>query len=359
MESPFGSTLLVTGPESLLAGRAVAELVAAAHAERPDAAVSRVTAGELTVGGFAEITGGSLFADASVVVIEELSELPSDVADALVATASDPGPDLALALVHPGGVKGKAVLDRLRKAGVRMVDCPSLKAWELPQFVIAEVRRAGGRMEKPTAEGPVNPVGTARNALASAVRQLIDEVRRAGGRMEKPTAEVLVNAVGTDLNALASAVRQLIDDAEGQLLNETAVRRYFGGRAEVRSYEIATDALGGQTGSALEKLRWALATGVGPPQVTAALAANLRELGRYLDARDDGLRDAQIAQRIGVPPWKLKSLGPLARYWRPAGVARAITVVAQADAQVKGASSDAGFALEQMVLNVIGCRGRN
>jgi DNA polymerase-3 subunit delta len=177
--------------------------------------------------------------------------------------------------------------------------------------------------------------------------------------MEKPTAEVLVNAVGTDLNALASAVRQLIDDAEGQLLNETAVRRYFGGRAEVRSYEIATDALGGQTGSALEKLRWALATGVGPPQVTAALAANLRELGRYLDARDDGLRDAQIAQRIGVPPWKLKSLGPLARYWRPAGVARAITVVAQADAQVKGASSDAGFALEQMVLNVIGCRGRN
>lgn len=322
MESPFGSTLLVTGPESLLAGRAVAELVAAAHAERPDAAVSRVTAGELTVGGFAEITGGSLFADASVVVIEELSELPSDVADALVATASDPGPELALALVHPGGVKGKAVLDRLRKAGVRMVDCPSLKAWELPQFVIAEVRRAGGRMEK-------------------------------------PTAEVLVNAVGTDLNALASAVRQLIDDAEGQLLNETAVRRYFGGRAEVRSYEIATDALGGQTGSALEKLRWALATGVGPPQVTAALAANLRELGRYLDARDDGLRDAQIAQRIGVPPWKLKSLGPLARYWRPAGVARAITVVAQADAQVKGASSDPGFALEQMVLNVIGCRGRN
>lgn len=322
MESPFGSTLLVTGPESLLAGRAVAELVAAAHAERPDAAVSRVTAGELTVGGFAEITGGSLFADASVVVIEELSELPSDVADALVATASDPGPELALALVHPGGVKGKAVLDRLRRAGVRMVDCPSLKAWELPQFVIAEVRRAGGRMEK-------------------------------------PTAEVLVNAVGTDLNALASAVRQLIDDAEGQLLNETAVRRYFGGRAEVRSYEIATDALGGQTGSALEKLRWALATGVGPPQVTAALAANLRELGRYLDARDDGLRDAQIAQRIGVPPWKLKSLGPLARYWRPAGVARAITVVAQADAQVKGASSDAGFALEQMVLNVIGCRGRN
>ncbi|MCA0251930.1 MAG: DNA polymerase III subunit delta [Actinobacteria bacterium] len=322
MESPFGSTLLVIGPESLLAGRAVTELIAAGLAQRPEAAVNRIPAGELTVGGLTEATGGSLFADASVVVVEELPELPTDVADALVLLATDPGPDLALVLVHPGGVKGKALLDRLRKAGVRSADFPSLKAWELPQFVIAEARRAGGRMEK-------------------------------------PTAEVLVNAVGTDLNALASAVRQLIDDGEDQLLTEAAVRRYFGGRAEVRSYEIATDALAGQTGSALEKLRWALATGVGPPQVTAALAANLRELGKYLDARDDGLRDAQIAQRIGVPPWKLKSLGPLSRQWQAAGVARAIGAVARADAQVKGASSDAGFALEQMVLTIIGCRGRN
>lgn len=314
--------MLVIGPEPLLSGRAVAELISAALALRPEAAVTRVVAGGLTVGGLAEAVGGSLFADASVVVIEDLPELPVEVADLLVETAARPGPDLALALLHPGGVKGKAVLDRLRKVGVRSVDCPALKAWELPQFVIAEVRRAGGRMEK-------------------------------------PTAEVLVNAVGTDLSALAAAVRQLIDDGDDRVLTEAAVRRYFGGRAEVRSYEIATDALSGQTGAALEKLRWALATGVGPPQVTAALAANLRELGKYLDAQDAGLRDAQIAQRIGVPPWKLKSLGPLARQWRPAGVARAIGAVARADAQVKGASSDAGFALEQMVLTIIGCRGRS
>ena len=322
MDSPFGSTLLVTGPESLLASRAVAEVIAAAQAQRPEAAVSRLSARELTVGELVEATGGSLFADSSVVVIDELPELPAEVAETLLDLAATPGADLALVLVHPGGVKGKAVLDKLRKAGVRTVDCPSLKAWELPQFVIAEVRRAGGRMDK-------------------------------------PVAEVLVNAVGTDLSALASAVRQLLDDGESQALTEAAVRRYFGGRAEVRSYEIATDALTGQTGPALEKLRWALATGVGPPQVTAALAGNLRELGKYLDARDEGLRDAQIAQRIGVPPWKLKSLGPLARQWRPAGVARAIEQVARADAQVKGASSDAGFALEQMVLGVVSCRGRS
>ena len=295
--------------------------MAAASAERPQAAVVRVAAGDLTPGGLAEATGGSLFADATIVVITNLPELPPEVADPLVAIAADPGPDLALVLVHPGGMKGKAVLDRLRKVAGKVADPPALKPRELPQFVA-------------------------------------DEVRAGGGRIDRQAAEALVDAVGTDLHALASAVRQLLADAEETVLTADAVRRYFGGRAEVRGYEIANGALAGRTGEALERLRWGLETGIGPPVVTAALAGSLRELGKYLDARDAGLRDQQIAERIGVPAWKLRSLGPLARDWQPAGVARAIAAVAVADAQIKGASSDAGFALERLVLAVVGCRGR-
>ena len=323
MQSPsaFASTLLVATPEALLAERAVSEQLKAALAERPDATVIRVAAADLTLGGLAEVTGGSLFADATVVVVGNLPELPAELADPLVAVATDPGPDLALVIVHPGGVKGKAVLDRLRKVAGRVADPPAVKPWELPQFVMAEARNGGGRMDRPTAEG-------------------------------------LVEAVGNDLHALVSAVRQLLADSEEKVLTLAAVRRYFGGRAEVRGFEVASGALAGKTGEALEKLRWALSTGVGAPLITAALAGSLRELGKYLDARDAGLRDQQIAERIGVPAWKLKSLGPLARDWQQAGVARAIGAVAVADAQIKGAASDPGFALEQVVLAVIGCRGR-
>jgi len=319
--SPFGSTLLVTSPEALLAEREVADFVDAALGQRPEATLTRLSAAELSGSRLAEVTGGSLFADAAVVVVSDLPELPQELADTLLGMAADPGPDLALALVHPGGVKGKAVLDKLRKIATRVADRPALKAWELPQWLVMEARREGGRMDK-------------------------------------ETATVLVEAVGNDLHSLASAVRQLVDDSEEKVLTPVAVRRYFGGRAEVRSYEVAADALAGRTGLALEKLRWALSTGVGPPQVTAALAANLRELGKYLDARDSRLRDQQVAELIGVPVWKLKSLGPLAREWRPEGVARAIGAVATADAEVKGASSDPGFALEQAVLTIVGCRGR-
>jgi DNA polymerase-3 subunit delta len=320
--SPFGAVQLVTGPEALLAERATADFVARAVAERPDASVTRMPAGELDGGSLAEAAGGSLFASATVLVIGELGDLPAEVADQLVALAADPGPDLALALAHAGGNKGKAVLDRLRKLRVQVVDCPPIKPWELPQFVVAEARRLKGRADA-------------------------------------ASAGVLVDAVGTDTRSLAAAVRQLLDDSPDRLLTEAAVRRYFGGRAEVTSFAVADDALSGRIDGALGKLRWALSTGVAPVLITSAMSSNLRSLGKYLGGREARLRDADLARAIGVPPWKLKDLSRLARDWNPGSVARAIQVVAAADAQVKGAASDPGFALEQAVLNVIGCRARD
>ncbi|CAL8975147.1 hypothetical protein PROP_01611 [Propionicimonas sp. T2.31MG-18] len=319
--SPFGRALLVTGPEALLAERAVSGFVSRAVSERPDAAVTRVEAPSLDAGSLAEAAGGSLFASATVLVVTDLAELPADLADQVVALAGDPGSDLALALVHSGGNKGKALLDRLRKLRLQVADHPSIKPWELPQFVAAEARRLGGRADA-------------------------------------ASAAVLVEAVGTDTRSLAAAVRQLLDDSADGLVTEAAVRRYFGGRAEVTSFAVADDTLSGRSDGALAKLRWALSTGVAPVLITSALSSNLRSLGRYLEGRDARLRDADLARAIGVPPWKLKDLSRLARDWSPAGIARAIQSVAVADAAVKGAASDPGFALEQVVLTVIGCRTR-
>jgi DNA polymerase-3 subunit delta len=319
--SPFGHTLLVTGPESLFAERAVTGFIARATAERPDAAVVRVEAGVVDGGSLAEAAGGSLFASATVLVVTELSELAVELADQVVGMASDPGPDLALALVHPGGNKGKAVLDRLRKLRTEVVDCPSIKPWDLPQFVSVETRRQQGRVDA-------------------------------------ATAAILVDAVGKDTRALTAAIRQLLEDSPERVLTETAVRRYFGGSADVTSFAVADDVLSGHLEGALGKLRWALSTGVAPVLITSALSSNLRNLGRYLDGRDARLRDAELAGVIGVPFWKLKDLSRYSRDWKPVAVARAIKAVAVADAQIKGAASDPGFALEQVVLNVIGFRGR-
>lgn len=322
MTSPFGRPLLVTGAESLLAERAVGSYIAAARAERPDAGLVRMEAGELDAGRLAEAAGGSLLAAASILVINDLGGLPAELADPLLDLLADPGPELALAMVHGGGNKGRGLLDKVRKAKIEKLDFPAIKTWDLPQFVAAEVRSQGGRCDQ-------------------------------------ASARALVDAVGSDTRSLAAAVRQLLDDCSDGLITEAAVHRYFGGRAEVTSFAVADDVLAGRVGGALEKLRWALSSGVAPVLVTSALASNLRNLGRYLDARDSRVREAELARQIGVPPWKLKDLSRLSRDWRPAGVAKAIAIVAVADARTKGAASDPGFALEQAVLAVIRCRGRD
>ncbi|PKQ30715.1 MAG: DNA polymerase III subunit delta [Actinobacteria bacterium HGW-Actinobacteria-2] len=315
-QSIFGTFGLVTGPESLLAERAVTDFVAAATAERPDASVVRLESSGLDAGSLAEAAGASLFASATVLVLNDLAELPNDLNPQLLQLAADPGEDLALLVVHGGGVKGKAILDGLKKLKPPIVDCPSIKPWELPQFVVAETRRNGGK---------ATPA----------------------------VAEVLVQAIGTDTRALAGAVRQLLDDSADRQLTTAAITRYFAGRAEVTSFAVADDAVNGRADQALGKLRWALVTGVAPVLITSALANNLRGLGKYFDARDARLRDADLARAVGVPPWKLKDLARLSREWTPSAVASAIQAVAVADAQIKGAGSDPGFALEQVVLAIV------
>ncbi|MFP5283488.1 MAG: DNA polymerase III subunit delta [Actinomycetes bacterium] len=311
---PFGRVVLIIGPEGLLADRAVAALVKAARTAAPEVEVTESDAARLDGTRLAEMTSASLFSTARVAVITDLAGLPRELADAVAALADEPLADLLLALVHGGGVRGKSLLDRLRRARVEVVDCPSPKPWELPQFVRAEAGRVGG--------------STSADA-----------------------ASFLVEAVGHDLRALAGAMGQVGDDAESGAVTLDQARRYFAGRSEVTSFAVADEALGGRTGAALEQLRWAMNTGVVPVLVTSALASGLRGLGRLVTA-PSGLRDPELAREVGVPPWKLKSMRVQARGWDQAGLARALRAVATADAEVKGAADDAAYALERAVITV-------
>lgn len=310
---PFGRAVIIQGSEPLLVDRAVEERLAAAHASQPAVQVTHVEAASLDSARFAEITGASLFASHAVAVLRDVGGLDPELADPLVALASDCPPDVALVLVHPGGQKGKGLLDRLKKAGVEVVDAGSVRPWELAQFVAAEAKRAGGRIDPQAAQS-------------------------------------LVDAIGHDLRSLSSAVTQLLGDSDDGLLTIGLLRQYFGGRAEVTSFAVADDALSGDTTAAIEKLRWALSTGVAPVLVTSALAAGLRNLSKYLDVRSGGMRDGDMARDIGVPPWKMRDLARQARGWSPAGLACGIRAVAAADGHIKGAASDAGFALERLLL---------
>lgn len=316
----LGRVTLVTGPEELLNERAVSAAVAAVREADPESELSETSADQLSMAVLADLAAPSLFSAVRCVVVRALENLPLDASDGLTEYAAAPAEDIGLVLVHSGGQKGSGLLNRLRKlkSTVTEVKSVALKQYEYPRWVA-------------------------------------NEVRSYGGRIAEDASELLVQAVGQDLRALAGAAHQLADDFPDEPLTAAVVKRYFGGRAEVKSFAVADAAFYGRTAKALEELRWALESGTAAVLVTSAFAGGLRGLAKYRSA-PRGLREADLAREAGVPPWKLKLLREQSRGWDDAGLARAITAVARADAEVKGAASDAAYSLERMVLAVTGAR---
>ncbi len=317
-DSLFGALVLITGPEAYLADQQLAGILSDARAEHPQATVNVVEAAALTQGQLLEMTGSALFAAESVAVLTGADLLPPELVETLVGVAKDVPLETLLVVVHPGGARGKNVLDKLKPLARRTIDCPALKPWELARFAS-------------------------------------DRARRLGTRLDAEAAQQLVDAVGSETRAIAGAVEQLASDSSAATLSAAHVRRYFAGRAEVTSFAVADDVLSGNYGTAVEKLRWALSTGVAPVLVTSALAGSFRALGKYFDARADRRPEPAIAKDVGVPPWKLKDLAKQARAWSPSAVGAAIKAVARADADVKGAAVDAEFALERLLTELRDC----
>jgi len=306
----LGRVTLVTGPEEFLRERTVTAARQAVVAADPGAEHSETTGDQLTPAELENLSAPSLFSSIRFVVVRALEDTLDTSFDGVLAFAEAPPEDVGLVLVHSGGPKGSGLLAKLRKLdAVTEVKSEALKPSEFPRFVAGEVRAHGGR--------------------------IADDA-----------AELLVQAVGQDLRALAGAASQLAGDFPDQQLTAQIVGQYFAGRAEVKSFVIADHALYGRTSKALEELRWALESGVGAPAITGSFATSVR-----------GLAKVKAGDASGVPPWKVRILREQARGWDERGLARAITAVAAADADVKGAGSDPAYALERMVLTI--CEARS
>lgn len=313
-EVALAPVVLVTGPEELLAERAVERLVAQARERDPQVEVTRLDGSTYGTGQLTLATSPSLFAEDRVVVVENVEKATDDLVLEATAYVGRPESDVVLILRHGGGQRGKRLLDAVRAARHPVASCETIKRdADKASFVSQEMRRAGRRME------------------ARAVRSLVD-------------------AVGSDLRELAAACSQLAADTTG-VIGVEVVERYYGGRIEATGFRVADAAVDGHAGEAVALLRHAFATGVDPVPLVAALAARLRILAKVSAVRGRG---PGAERDLGLAPWQIdRSRKELAR-WTPEGLAAAITAVAQADAEVKGAGRDPKFAVERAVLRIAG-----
>jgi DNA polymerase-3 subunit delta len=321
----FGKVLLVCAAADtaeFLAERTRARAVAAVLEEQPGCEVTTASAGQLTPGEFVTLTSPSLFSSATAVVLTDLRDLPEGPQAELLEYAAAPTPEVAVILMHPGGPKGKKLLDALAA-----------------QSSVTQVKLEAPKYER------------------DFVRWVRDESGRAGGSMDEAAATLLVQAVGQDLRSLAAAVDQLVATrpdsagAEGGSLTVDDVRQYFGGRADVKGYEIADAAIDGRLDLALERVRWAETARVAAPIITSALAAALRTLAKLADA-PRGMPDAELARYIGAPPFKLRALRQQLRAWDSAALAMALGAAASADLAIKSGEADPAYAVERLVLDI-------
>jgi len=128
----------VHGDEELLASRAVAEVVAQARVAEPDCDIRDLPASAVRPGDLYDLLSPSLFGERRVVVLRDCQEAAKDLIDALLAYVADPAPEVSLIVVHSGGNRGKALVEGMRAARVRTVQCAKLtRAEERLDFINA------------------------------------------------------------------------------------------------------------------------------------------------------------------------------------------------------------------------------
>ena len=309
--------VLIQGAEGLLADRAVSQIIA----EHAAAQVTNISIEDIEIGFITDALAPSLFGDQRIVVIKEIQDLDGDCSDEIITYLENQDESLTLVLWHKGGVKGKALVDKIKKAGAQIISAEAIKKEsEKSEFVRSEFKRLG------------------RKITPAAIQALID-------------------SLGSDLRELGGACTQLASDVALQkTIDEEDVTAYQQGRVESTGFDVADAALDGNTAIAIINLRNAISTGTDPVLIVSALAASFRTLAK-VSGESRSAKSYELAQTLALPPWQIDKARRQLIGWSDNAMARAVIAIAGADADIKGAAADSKYALERAIMTVCAARG--
>ena len=305
--------LLIHGGESVLADRALAEALAL----RADFERTILDGSGLELGRYGEAVAPSLFADKRVVVIKDLQDVISEVQEEIESLFDQIDLNLHLIFIHKGGVKGKGLLDKIKKLKPEIVTCePMKKASDKEEFVRQEFSRHG------------------RKISSGAVTALVD-------------------ATGSDMRELAAACSQISFDTNAgkSVIDEDDIAKYYQGRIEATGFDVADATLAGNPTAALIALRNALDSGTDPIMIVSALTSSIRTLAKVSGAPRNA-NAFQLAGSLGLAPWQIDKARRQLSKWSPALIAFSVQELSKADVAIKGAEADPLYALERSVVSI-------
>lgn len=305
---------LILGDDEFLTERARLSIQKAAG---EGVEVVRLKASEVSEGEIAMATSPSLFGDNRVIVISDVEKVGKELTQVLLTAVADPGPGMTLVLIYT-------------------VTAKTLKGKKKPPEIVAKLRKVGEVHEV---------FSLYPNELGSwATREFASH----GVRPTPDVVQAVLDGVGSDLRELASAISQLVFDTNGNVTRE-AVHNYYVGIAEVANWDIADAAVVSRVEAAVSTCRRALQLGASPVAIAAALANKVGAIARLYSARGD---QYSLAKDTGLAPYVVKMTQPVARRWSEDNVNKAVILMAELDAAVKGQGGDEDFAIEAAVRRV-------
>ena len=304
---------LILGSEGALSDRAVTKLTA--QLKESNCEITNLFAGETIVGDIADALAPSLFSEKRALILRDLQDLPEDNREEIIRYLAAPDESMTVIFLHKGGVKGKALLDAIKKVKPEIIGCEPLKKETEKEDFVKSLFLDTGRKASPGA------------------------------------ISALVAALGSDMRELQSAISQICADAPAGVIDEVMVDKFHQGRIETTGFDVADAVIEGNVSGALIALRSALETGTDPVMITSAIASALRSLAKVSGA-NRGTKSFELAGQLGMAPWQIDKARRQLHRWSPGAIANAVGVIATADAQVKGAASDPIYALEKAVVRI-------
>lgn len=292
---------LVRGDDPALVGPAVSELVHELAGDDPTGlAVEDLSGEEVGIDAAVDALQTPAFlSDRRVVVVRDAGRFRTDELDALLAYLDDPLDTSVLVLVAGGGQLAAKLLAAVKKSG-HVIDAS----------VPAGAKGRSGWLAAALKEGPVD---LDRHAAALLSDHLGEDVGR----------------LATLLDALAAAY------GEGATVGVDELQPFLGEAGGVAPWTL-TDAIdAGDTEGALVALKRLTEAGDRHPLVV--LASLHRHYGAMLRLDGAGVRDEnEAATLIGSGPYPAKKAMNQARRLGANGVARAITLLSDADIDLRG-----------------------
>ena len=308
---------LLLGSEGALADRAMKKLSAQLAEEKAE--VTTLLAGDVIPGDIADALAPSLFSERRALVLKDLQDLDDECKDEITRYLGNVDPTTTVIFIHKGGVKGKALLDAIKKAKPEIIACDALKK----------------EAEK---------------------EQFVKELFLDAGRKATPGAvKALVGALGSDLRELQQAVSQVSLDAPKGAIDEEIIDTFHKGRIETTGFDVADATIDGDLPTALVSLRSALETGTDPVMVTSAIASSLRNLAK-VSGTNRGSKSFELAGELGMAPWQIDKARRQLNGWNANTLTAAVEAIAKCDAAVKGGASDPVYALEQALSRICAAR---